>query len=130
IVANISMHPFAYVPDPSRPAIDRQEDGGRSVRLTSQLTPKNKVTFFYWDTRGPNDAWYSAGGAARMTAPEAISRRVLEPYYADQLKWSAPLTNQLLLEAGATFVNGDFQVYTQPGVALETPSITELRTGN
>jgi hypothetical protein len=129
IFANMSTNPYAYVPDPTRPAVDRQEDGGRSLRLTSQLTPKNKLTFFYWDTRGPNDAWYSAGGAARLTAPEAISRRVLEPYYADQLKWSAPVTNHVLVEAGATFVNGDFQVFTQPGVALETPSLTELRTG-
>jgi len=129
IFANKSTNPFAYVPDQTRPAIDRQKDGGRSIRITSQITPKNKVSFYYWDTQGPNDAWYSAGGAARMTTPEAISRRVLDPYYAEQLKWSAPLTNHVLLEAGATFVNGDFQVYTQPGVAIEAPSITELSTG-
>jgi hypothetical protein len=127
--ANKSTNPYAYVPDETRPAIEPQKDGGRSIRLTLQADPKHKISFQYWDTQGPSDAWYSAGGAARLTAPEAISRRVLEPYYADQVTWSAPLTNRLLLEAGATFVNGDFQVYSQKGVPLEAPSITELRTG-
>ena len=129
IYANESTNPFTYVPNLSQPAIDRQKDGGQSIRLTSQITPKNKLTFFFWDTVAPDSAWYGAGGAALMTTPEAISQRVLSPYYADQVTWSAPLTNRLLLQAGATFVNGDFQVSPQPGVSYTTPSITELSSG-
>jgi hypothetical protein len=127
--ANKSTNPFAYVADESRPAVEPQKDGGRSIRLTLQASAKHKVSYQYWDTQGPSDAWYSAGGAARLTAPEAISRRVLSPYYAHQATWSARSRTDCCSRRGSTFVNGDFQVYSQKGVPIEAPSITELRTG-
>jgi hypothetical protein len=117
-----------YTPDLTRPAIDQKQDGTNNFRLTWQATPKNKISFSYAQTYGPNDHWYSSS-AVRLIAPEAVYRLQLDPDYMPQVRWSAPITNRLLLEAGATAVIFNFQSYTQPDVPLSQPSIQELSTG-
>ena len=95
-----------------RSAEDKKIGGGR---LTAQVTPRNKVGFFYdyqkvcqggsytvdgTDCRGRGDDWVAVG-AFGSRSPESThiwdDREKIT-----QATWSSPVTNQLLLEAGAS----------------------------
>ncbi len=93
-----------------RSAEDKKIGG---VRLTAQVTPRNKVGFYYdyqkacqggsyttagGDCRGRGDDWVAVG-AFGSRSPESTHiwddrERII------QTSWSSPVTNQLLLEAG------------------------------
>ena len=79
----------AYTPDFSRQAQNNEENGNQSLRLTWQVTPKNKVQFFYDYQRQCNgstlttekqdgvcrtrgDDWVASGTTTNV-APEAAS---------------------------------------------------------
>ena len=113
---------WTYVPDTSRPAVNAASYRMMSLRLTAQLTPRNKVAVF-WDEQKPCEGGAAVGfsGSACRTstndivyggstaAPTPSASATLAPEtaaYRDfgnrvyQAKWTAPVTNQLLLEAG------------------------------
>src|SRR5439155_22643902 len=101
--------------------------------LTWHTYQYNKVSDFYDDQfHFICYQWIaeaSAGtGATGSLSPEAAQRHMNLPDYNTQVKWSAPITNKLLLEAGAGFVNFGSGVTTQPGVCCALNSITELST--
>ena len=91
-----------------------------SVRLTSQLTPRNKVSFYYdyqWDCdqggmnksdgcRPRGDNWVPGTVFGAPFSPEANTNYWDAREIISQATWSSPVTNKLLLEAGyATFVS-------------------------
>ena len=92
---------WRYAPDTARPAYsDRTFERG-SVRLTWQLTPRNKVSAF-WDAQAVCRTCTGATpGQAEpsQTSPEAVGvlGRRLD---VTQATWSSPIGNRLLLEAG------------------------------
>ena len=113
---------WTYVADTTRPAVNAASYRMMSLRLTTQLTPKNKVAVF-WDEQKPCEGGAAAGfsGSACRTsgndlvyggstaAPTPSASATLAPEtaaYRDfgnrvyQARWTAPATNQLLLEAG------------------------------
>jgi Carboxypeptidase regulatory-like domain len=113
---------WTYVADRSRPAVNAASYRMMSMRLTSQVTPRNKVTIF-WDEQKPCEGGAAAGfsGSACRTsgddlvyggstaAPTPSASATLAPEtaaYRDygnrvyQAKWTAPVTNRLLFEAG------------------------------
>ena len=69
-----------------------------SVRLTTQATPKNKLSVF-WDDQWGCVPCGEYGGSA-TTSPEASSRSDRKPTRVYQATWQSPVTNRLLLEAG------------------------------
>ena len=120
---------------------------GRSIyigRLTTQVTNKDRITI-NWEhqercdgsplkadtdgchTRGSNWVAVAAGGT---TSPEASNNYLDVPYTVVQGRWTNPLTNKLLLEAGATYFS-----YIHAGGFLSIPpdgifdiGVTEVST--
>jgi hypothetical protein len=113
---------WTYVADTTRPAVNAASYRMMSIRLTSQVTPRNKVAIF-WDEQKPCEggaAFGYSGSACRTSgndlvyggstaAPTPSASATLAPEtaaYRDygnrvyQAKWTAPASNRLLLEAG------------------------------
>ena len=113
---------WLYVADRSRPAVNAASYRMMSMRVTTQVTPRNKVAIF-WDEQKPCEGGAAAGfsgNACRTStndlvyggstaAPTPSASATLAPEtaaYRDygnrvyQAKWTAPASNKLLLEAG------------------------------
>ena len=111
---------WTYAPDRSRPAYGAAAFQTTALRLTSQLTPRNKISVF-WDEQKPcegaaftddadgcrhsNEGQIICAGASptpsctATTAPEAGTYRSFGQR-VQQARWTSPVTNRLLLEAG------------------------------
>src|SRR6185436_5482006 len=112
---------WLYVADRSRPAVNAASYRMMSMRVTAQVTPKNKFAVF-WDEQKPCEGGAATGfsGSACRTstndlvyggstaAPTPSASATLAPEtaaYRDygnrvyQAKWTAPVTNRLLVEA-------------------------------
>ncbi len=98
----------------------RQADTGGHVkpngaaRLTYQATPKDKISFGYYNATSLTDRFdFSA-----TTSPEA-GLRVSSPInYSGILKWTRPATSRLLIEAGQSTAVSTFHWEYQPEVGL------------
>ncbi len=109
IIANIFYNQNAgdntkwtYLPDPSKPEFtDRTWENG-DVRITWQITPRNKFSGF-WDEqvvcRACEGTTYGITDPARIS-PEAGGLSQYKPLRVTQLTWSSPATSRLLFEAG------------------------------
>jgi len=96
---------WTYVPDPNQPAYSDRTWENYTPRITWQATAKNKFTGS-WDeqpvcrkctgstslTGTPNFFW--------PTSPEAEGHGEFSPQRVQQVRWTSPTTNKLLLEAG------------------------------
>jgi hypothetical protein len=113
---------WTYEADTTKPAVNAASYRMFALRLTAQVTPRNKLAVF-WDQQIPCEGGAAAGfsGSACRTSPDDLvyagstaaptpsASATLAPEtaaYRDwgnrvfQVKWTAPLTNRLLLEAG------------------------------
>lgn len=87
---------WTYEPDLDRQAVDDGTWINSSLRLTWQVTPRNKVNL-WWDEQ---DVCQSClGGGTPNTSPEADGRTEGDPQRMAQASWTSPLTSRLLLEA-------------------------------
>ena len=95
---------WTYDPDSSRQAVDDGTWKNGSLRLTWQVTPRNKVNV-WWDEQtvcqhciggGSRTGLVFAGG---IQSPEAHGRTEGFPQRMAQATWSSPASNRLLLEA-------------------------------
>ncbi len=107
----------------SRPVADRSQwcaattgayfNPSETVRITHQVTPRHKLRYSFDNTKFVQlRGNYTTGGT--KVSPEASWYLPLDPTYLGQVKYTAPLTNRLLIEAGASFERGDFFVGFQP----------------
>jgi hypothetical protein len=111
---------WTYVPDRSRPAYQAASFGIAALRLTAQVTAKNKVSGS-WDEQKPcegaafskdasacrhsDDDQIICAGASPTPACSATSAPETGAYRnfgqrVQQLRWTSPQTNRLLFEAG------------------------------
>ena len=97
---------WTYVPDLSRQAFQDRTNHNFNLRLTSQLTPRNKLNFF-WDEQYACKSCEN-GGQGALNSPEAGSRGDQWPIQVRQLTWTSPVTNQLLIEVGAGQYRADW----------------------
>lgn len=85
--------------NPTQPFLDKPDFGDYNARLTWQATPRNKLTLFVdtgsWDTKH--------NGLNAITSAEATTHFSSKKLFLTQGRWTAPLSNRLLLEAGAQF---------------------------
>ena len=92
------------------------------ARLTTQVSPKHKVNVYA-------DWQYTYFGncfvPTYLTAISACPEYKNIPQYIVQGSWSSPVTNKLLLEAGATITPQDFHGYRRPGVSETQFAITD-----
>ena len=113
---------WTYVADPSRPAVVAASYRITALRLTTQATPRNKFTIF-WDQQRPCEGGAAPGysgnacrksgdgeifagstaaptpSASAISAPETAAYRDYGNRVS-QAKWTSPVNNRLLLEAG------------------------------
>jgi len=93
-----------------------------AARLTTQVTQKNKVNLYY-------DWQYTFFGncfvPTYLTAISACPEYKNIPQYIVQASWSSPVTNKLLLEAGATVTPQDFHGYRRAGVPLTQFAVSD-----
>jgi hypothetical protein len=113
---------WTYVADTSRPAVLAASYRIIALRLTAQATPRNKFTVF-WDQQSPceggaapgfggdacrqskDDEVFAGSTAAPTPSASAINAPEIAAYrdYGNrvaQAKWTSPVNNRLLLEAG------------------------------
>jgi Carboxypeptidase regulatory-like domain len=128
---NQSPVPYAYVPNLSQPAYEGDRDQNASLRLTWQLSDKNKVNIQDQWADQLRDHFYSQSTTNRTQVPTATIYYHGQPSYLSQATWNSPVTSRLLLEAGAGFANKDFQYFLQSGdgVTPSTPAFSDLGTG-
>ena len=101
---NKSPNPLLYVPDQGRPASASDRNKSGQVRLTWQATPKNKFAF----SANDQDNCTCPNNEVQNLAPEAVMNVHRQPDFLLQTTWNSPVTNKLLLEGGASWL--DFQV--------------------
>ena len=135
----LDRHDSVYEPDLSRPAIEHTWDEQAGLRVTWQATPRNKFTFFASDQHRCQCNWR----VSASRAPEAAGRQRNPKIQLGQFTWTAPISNRVLVEFGATVMIFQLVLVPQPGFRTETAafqgedtqlgpddvSITELSTG-
>jgi hypothetical protein len=125
---------WEYLPDLTKQARGAESFQVGSVRLTAQVTPKNKVNF-HWDMQWPcngaafteggdacrdqssPDAFYGSlglGGLTAISSPETAGylRTLVQNH---QVTWQSPTTNRLLLEAGVGSYRAAWGPFEMPG---------------
>jgi hypothetical protein len=93
---------WLYAPDLSRPAYTDRTWENVSGRVTWQATSRNKIGVFWDEQRICRKCTGMTQGITdplRVT-PEAIGVQSVIPMRVDQITWSSPMTNRLLLDAG------------------------------
>jgi hypothetical protein len=94
---------WTYVPDLSRPAFYDRTWENYTPRITWQASQRNKFSFS-WDEqyvcRKCTGTASFSGSPVPNTSPEADGKGEFSPQRVQSGRWSSPLTNKLLLEAG------------------------------
>jgi hypothetical protein len=96
---------FTYLPDLSQPAFSDRTWENYTPRITWQVTPRNKITGS-WDEQPvcrKCTGTTSLTGSPNFvfpTSPEADGHGEFSPQRVQQVRWTSPVTNRLLLEAG------------------------------
>jgi hypothetical protein len=94
---------WTYVPDLSRPAFYDRTWENYTPRITWQASDRNKISFS-WDEqyvcRKCSGTASFSGSPAPNTSPEADGKGEFSPQRVQSGRWTSPLTNRLLLEAG------------------------------
>ncbi len=96
---NKSANPLFYEADTSKPAYTDTYIRDHSVRVTWQLSQKNKIAW-YESTQRNCFCYLSVSSAA---APEATTTLHFNPLYLSQVTWSNPASNKLLFDAGVSY---------------------------
>jgi hypothetical protein len=116
-----------YTPDLSRPGTQQEDLRSNAVRLTWQVSQKNKINAFV-DVQHNNMPRHRR--STGFVAPEALPGWSFpEPAGLYQATWSSPVTGKLLLEAGTSFMLQPWCLSPQEGVGPNDISITEASTG-
>ena len=95
---------WLYVPDLSHQAVNDKTWVNGSLRLTMQLTRRNKLNVFWDEQNVCSISWAKCenGGnySNALTSPEANGYGDLFPMRAQQVTYSSPLNNKVLVEGG------------------------------
>jgi len=87
---------WTYEPDLTRQAILDRTNHNFNMRLTSQLTPRNKLNVF-WDEQFICKSCVN-GSQQALSSPEARAAGDQWPVQVRQVNYTSPVTNQVLLE--------------------------------
>ena len=96
---------WTYEPDLTQQAITDGTWKNTSMRLTWQASARNKFNVFWDEQRVCLDCVW--GGTA-TTSPEASNTTQGHPTKVQQMTWTSPVSNRLLLEAGVGSYNSHF----------------------
>ena len=115
--------PF-YTPDMSIPGVTDENLRSDAIRLTWQATLRNKVSFFA-DNQNVCVCKLFIGNRA----VEALPGLQWSPQGLYLVSWTLPLTDRLLLEAGASAMIAHLGFNRQPGVSVDDISILDVSRG-
>ena len=116
---------IAYEPDFDRPAASFDWFRNQSLRTTWQATDKHKFAFF-GDIQ--KSCRCTTGPFTGANAIESERGWDWWPSGVVQGTWQAPLTNKLLVEAGASWQVANWVNFAQQGVSRDDRSILETST--
>ena len=91
---------------------------GPSIRLTWQATQKNKLAMFaqrWWKRKGLDFAYPTDPRASTFRDPHHAH------HFVGDFKWTAPITNKLLMEAGYATAAFFWLGSSAPGTTVSTP---------
>ncbi len=112
-----------YTPDFDRPSKQAEWNQSNAVRLTWQLSQKNKLNIF-------TDVTHNCVCIRQSNnAPESVALWNNFPEGIVQVSWTSPRTNRLLLEAGAAAVIHSWPNYLQPEVDPKDIAINDTGLG-
>ncbi len=92
-----------YAPDFSHPFNNRSVLTYASLRLTTQLTPRNKLSVSY-DLQERCNCYAAGPGLNGVASPESGDTNIFNPFHPMTVSWTSPVTRRLLLDASATYV--------------------------
>ena len=99
-----------------------------TVRVTQQVANKHKLRYSFDNTKSTTlYGNYVTSGA--KASPEASWNLPLFPTWLGQVKYTAPLTNRVLVEAGYSYQRGDFRVNYQPANPTDRAARWDLLRG-
>jgi hypothetical protein len=132
---------FTYVADSSLKSRGATDKMIEAIRLTSQVTPKNKVGFYYdyqknctgsayvkggEQCRDRGDDWVALGSIGGFGSVSPESGNVWDDREKiTQATWSSPVTSKLLLEAGYSQFNSRWGGQIPAGSLTGLEAITE-----
>ena len=128
IYFNLTPTGHAYTPDLSRPALSSEKNENVSVRLTWQVSPKNKINL-QQQNAGQQRPYYGYSLGQLTSAPEAVYASHSVPMYQSQMTWNSPRTSKLLFEGGVLYNNKDFPTFPQPDNAPGQVAYQDSGTG-
>jgi len=99
-----------------------------TVRVTHQVTSKHKLRYSFDNTR-LNNLYGNYVTSGAKASPEASWNLPLFPTWLGQVKYTAPLTNRVLVEAGYSYQRGDFRVNYQPANPTDRAARWDLLRG-
>ena len=124
-----------YEPDYSRPAFSDRNFDNASLRLTWQVTDRQKVNIF-WDEQS-NRGLQNGGGTGTSTiansSPEASATSNGSPQRVSQVTWQSPRSNRLLLEGrfNRTYTKyGNYERSTNPHLIRVTETLQQFSGGS
>jgi hypothetical protein len=117
-----------YEPDANRPAYTNDFYEDRSLRLTWQISAKDKFAVSYGSQDNCNCPFDDLAAGGNLPAPEATGLHYYQPNWLTSASWSRPATNRLLFEAGFGVNRAAVNAKRQPGVSDFHIAITELST--
>ena len=104
---------WTYVPDPARRSYSDRTFENASLRLTWQVSPRNKLGAF-WDAQAL--CRRCTGATSGLAEPQRISPEAVgvlgRPLHVAQVTWTSPVSPRLLVDAGFTgtyFGVGNFE---------------------
>jgi hypothetical protein len=117
---------FVFDPDRSRPGTETQRNGSLDLRLTWQMTPKNKISAYYNYAPRRTDHWTLVS----TIQPDASNLQNLPVNHFETLTFRSTLSSKLLFEAAAGNMT---EIWTREPVEDSTTSkgypVTEQTTG-
>jgi hypothetical protein len=117
---------FVFDPDPSRPGTETQENGSLDLRLTWQISPKNKISGYYNYAPRNTNHW-TLGSTIQ---PDASNLQNLPVNHFETLTFRSTLSSRLLFEAAAGNMT---EIWTREPVEDSQTStgypVTEQTTG-
>ena len=128
IYFNLTPTGHAYTPDLSRPALNSEANQNASLRLTWQVSAKNKINL-QQQNAGQQRPYYGYSLGQLTSAPEAIYQSKSQPMYQSQATWNSPVTSKLLFEGGVLYNEKNYWTAPQSSNLPNQVAFSDSGTG-
>jgi carboxypeptidase family protein len=134
---NLIPLPTQYFPQGGQADSGATTSPHSTVRLTWQASPRNKITWAYYNYRAGTKRFdvgctATSFNSVSCISPEAAYSLPQPLNYASQIKWTTPITGRLLLEVGESLsvptYKFDYQDGLDPLAIQHFNSTTSVRT--